>query len=364
MEVGLYGDTMSELILSEKYKIGSGYPAFIIAEVGVNHNGDLDMAKQLIREAARCGADCVKFQTFKAERVVTKNAPKAYYQLKTTNPVESQEAMLKGLEMSMDAYKEIIQCCHDENVLFISTPYNVEDVDFLDHLGVSAFKLASIHAVEPWFARYTASKGKPVLLSTGMATLGEVDETVRAMRETGNNDLILLQCTTNYPSRLEDANLLAMQTMARSFNLIVGYSDHTPDDIACIVSIALGAKVIEKHFTLDKALPGPDQSTSADSKEFKRLVKNIRAAEMTLGLELKQPCDIEIKNAHGMRRSIVAKNDIPSGSILTENMLTFKRPADGIPPRFFAEVLGKQTLVDMSKDTCVKWFFLKEVSTH
>lgn len=338
-----------------QYKIGKSQPVFIIAEVGVNHNGDLELAKKLIREAARCGADCVKFQTFKAERVVLSDAPKAHYQLKTTSVDESQLDMLKSLEMSMDAYVEIIKCCEEEGVLFISTPYNVEDVDFLDELGVSAYKLASIHAAEPWFARYVAKKNKPIILSTGMATMSEVDASVRAIKETGNNDLILLQCTTNYPSKIEDSNLLAMKTMQDAFNLVVGYSDHTDDDTACIVSVALGAKVIEKHFTLDKSLPGPDQTTSANPVEFSVLVKNIRNAELSLGTMIKEPCDIEKINEKGMRRSVVAKCNIDKGVEITDDMIALKRPSSGISPMYLDEILGRKTLTAISKDDLITW---------
>jgi len=336
-------------------KIGEDHPVFIIAEVGVNHNGDLDLAKKLIQEAARCGADCVKFQTFRADRVVTKDAPKARYQLKTTSADESQEAMLRSLEMPNDHYKEIIECCNDEGVVFISTPYNIEDVDFLDELGVPAYKLASIHAAEPWFSAYVARKGKPIILSTGMATLDEIDRTVRAIRETGNTDLILLQCTTNYPSRLEDTNLRAMHTLAEVFKTQVGYSDHTQGDTACIVSIGLGATVIEKHFTLDKSMPGPDQSTSADPEEFTRLVRYVRNAEIVLGSSVKEPCEIEKENSPGMRRSIVAKCNIKQGDIITEAMLTFKRPSSGLSPRYMDEIIGKRAQEDISPDTLVQW---------
>ena len=300
-------------------------------------------------------ADCVKFQTFKADRVVTKDAPKAAYQLKTTDSDESQEAMLKKLEMNMEVYKEIVACCNDNDVLFISTPYNVEDVDFLEQLGVSAYKLASMHVVEPWFASYVAKTGKPVILSTGMATLDEVEMTVKAMLATGNEQIILLQCTTNYPSHIEDANLLAMQTLADKFNLTVGYSDHTADNIACIVSIGLGAKMIEKHFTLDKTMEGPDQSTSAMPKEFSMLVKSIRSAEMALGSTIKEPCAVEKENITGMRRSIVAKRNIKQGEVIDESLITFKRPATGLAPCNFSELLGKKIARDVDADEMIHW---------
>ena len=346
---------MNKIIDIKNYKIGENEPVFIIAEVGVNHNGDLELAKKLIREAARCGANCVKFQTFQAEKLVLQNAPKANYQLKTTAKNESQLEMLKKLEMNVDKYNEIIKCCKQEGVLFISTPYNTEDVDFLEDLGVSAFKLASMHASEPWFARYVAKKKKPIFLSTGMSTLSEIDSTVRSIKETGNNKIILLQCTTNYPSRIEDTNLLAMKTMSKTFDFMVGYSDHTEDDIACIASVALGAKVIEKHFTLDKSLPGPDHTTSATPSEFKSLVKNIRNVEKSLGLSIKEPSEIEKKNIIGMRRSIVAKCDIDKSVKITDEMIALKRPSTGISSIYVDEIIGKKTLKKILKDEMFKW---------
>ena len=335
--------------------IAKEQPCFIIAEAGVNHNGDVEMAKELVQAAKECGADCVKFQTFKAERIAIHNAPKAKYQLKTTDPSESQIDMLKKLEMQENAYYEIVECCKQNKIIFLSTPYSKEDVDFLNILGVPAFKLASITAAEPWFAAYTASKGKPVILSTGMATIKEVGITVNEISRTGNKQLVLLQCTTNYPSRYEDANLLAMQTMQKEFGLLVGYSDHTQDDNACIVSIALGASVIEKHFTLDKTLAGPDQSTSANPKEFSRLVNNIRKAESILGSEKKEPCEIEKQNLHGMRRSIVAKKNISKGTVITEEMLTFKRPATGIHPNLFEKIVGREAKKNINEDSFIEF---------
>jgi len=342
------------------YQIGNDFPVFIIAEIGVNHNGDVDLAIKMIKEAARCGANCVKLQTFKAERVALKDAPKAEYQLKVTDSKESQIDMLKGLELPFDAYKKIIECCEKESIIFMSTPYNTEDVEFLEELKVSAYKLASIHAVEPWFAAYTASKGKPVILSTGMATLDEVDKTVQAMRKTSNNNIALLQCTTNYPSRLEDVNLRAMHTMTKEFDLYVGYSDHTQNDIASIVAVGLGAPIIEKHFTTDKSLPGPDQTTSANPEEFSQLVKHIRNAEMVLGNSLKEPSEIEKKNAPGMRRSIVAKCDIPAGTKISENMLTFKRPFSGLSPLDLDKIIGQYAKVNIKSDTQIQMLDIKK----
>lgn len=335
-------------------------PVFIIAEAGVNHNGDIEIARQMVSEAKRCGADCIKFQTFKAERVVIDRAPKAKYQLKTTDPDESQVEMLKKCELKPEFHKELIDLCARENIVFLSTPYDIEDVDFLDELGVPAFKLASIHAVEPYLIQYTAKKQSPIILSTGMTTLAEIDEAVRAVREAENDQLILLQCTTNYPSRFEDSNLRAMQTMHDAFDVLVGYSDHTRDDLSCIVAVALGARIIEKHFTLDKTLPGPDQSSSAEPDEFARLVRNIRNAEKTLGAAMKEPSDIERENATVMRRSIVAKQNIAKGTEITEKMLTFKRPSTGLAPRYFFDIVGLKARKNIAADTLIQWSDIEE----
>ncbi len=341
---------MPESIQIEQFQISSNSPVFIIAEAGVNHNGDVAMAKELIASAKDVGADCVKFQTFKAERVVTAEAPKAEYQLQVTDPKESQRAMLKQLELSLDVHQELFEYARDLGIVCISTPYNVEDVDLLDELDIPAFKMASIHIAEPYFLRYVAEKGKPMIVSTGMATLAEVDTAVRTIRETGNEQFVLLQCTTNYPSKPDDANLLTIPTMQQAFNAWVGYSDHTQNDNACIASVGLGARMIEKHFTLDKTLPGPDQSTSYEPDEFRRLVDNIRETEILLGSNIKAPTDVEKMNAVGMRRSVVAKVAIPQGTIITAEMLTFKRPATGLKPVDIEFVLGKVARVDIPAD--------------
>ena len=326
---------------------------FIIAEAGVNHNGDINLAKKMVREAKACGADCVKFQTFKAERIVTNISPKAAYQLKTTNPAESQLEMLEKLELSQEDYCELVRTCREEDIIFLSTPYNIEDVDFLDDLGVQAFKVASGQAVEPIFLEYMARKNKPVLLSTGMCTLAEVDEAVRTIRDNGNDKLILFQCTTNYPSAIQDTNLRAMITMRNAFDVLVGYSDHTEGLTAAIVAATLGASVIERHFTLDKSLPGPDQSSSSDPLEFTQLVRNIREAEKCLGSAVKTPSSAEVINAAAMRRSIVASQDITAGSVFSLENLTLKRPAAGLMGNQLADILGRKAATDIRAETCI-----------
>ncbi len=252
-----------------RFSIGSQHPVFIVAEVGVNHNGDMGRAMEMIHIAKQAGADCVKFQTFSAERLVRANAPKAMYQLRNTSEDESQIDMLRNLELSESDHERLYSCCTDADVLFLSTPYNFADVDFLHELGVEAFKLASMHAAEPCFVRYTAEKQKPVFLSTGMATLSEVDESVRAIHAAGNSRFVLLQGTTNYPSKVEDANLGVLKTLQTAFSAPVGYSDHTQSDISSIAAVALGVCFIEKHFTLDRTLPGPDHASSATPDELR-----------------------------------------------------------------------------------------------
>ncbi len=339
----------------EHHTIDANEPCFIIAEAGVNHNGDEAIARELVEQAAQTGAHCVKFQTFSAERVVTSDAPKADYQLKTTNPQESQIEMLKKLVLPMDAYERLMQQARELDLVFMSTPYSEEDVDFLNELGASAFKLASIHLAEPHFLQYVARKGKPLIVSTGMATLAEVDVAMRAIRETGNEQVVLLQCTTNYPSRAEDANLRTITTMHHAFDVHVGYSDHTETNTACIASIALGARIIEKHFTLDQSMPGPDQTTSYDPPAFSRLVQAIQETETLMGSPIKQPTAVELVNSQGMRRSIVTKHDIKAGETLTADMLTFKRPASGLKPAFLSQLMGKTVVTDLPQDTFIGW---------
>jgi N,N'-diacetyllegionaminate synthase len=337
-----------------KKKVGNNSPCFIIAEAGVNHNGDVNLAKQLILKAKEVGADCVKFQTFKAEQVVTPKAPKATYQLKNTNPHESQIAMLKKLELSSQSYYELKQLCKKIDIVFMSTPYNYEDVEFLERLNVYAYKLPSISIVEPSFLEYVANKNKPMIVSTGMATLNEVSDGVRTIISSGNQKLIILHCTTNYPTSLSDANLRAMKTMGDELNVLFGYSDHTQEDVTCMTAVALGACVIEKHFTLDKSLPGPDQSSSYNPEQFKNFVKNVRNVELVLGSKIKKPSVAELKNIKGMRRSIVANKLIRKKTIIDQTMLTLKRPASGLKPKFLKKIIGKTTKRDILENEFIK----------
>jgi len=327
----------------------------IIAEAGVNHNGDAEMARLLVKAAKRAGADAVKFQTFRAEALVVRDAAKARYQLQTTDPGESQYEMLRKLELTHETQAELAGLCGGEGIEFLSTPYNFEDVDFLDSLGVRAFKLASIHLVERPFLEYVARKGKTMIVSTGMGTLEDVTEAVRAIRGVADVPVILLQCTTNYPSAPEDANLRAMRTMREALGLPVGYSDHTQSETCCVAAVALGAVMIEKHFTLDRALAGPDHSSAADPEEFARLVQRIRETERALGTGKKAPSAGEAANAPAMRRSIVARRAIAAGEVIGAEALTLKRPGTGLEPRYWDDVVGMRAPREIAPDESLKF---------
>ncbi len=323
---------------------------YIIAEAGVNHNGDVGMALRLVEEARAAGADCVKFQTFRAERIVTAVSPKANYQLEVTDRAESQFDMLKKLELGRDDFARIKAHCARVGIQFMSTPYDPEDAELLHALGVDAFKIASGQVVELPFLRQVARYGKRMIVSTGMADMAEVREAVHAIRSTGNTDLIVLQCNTDYPSRIEDANLRAMLTMRDTLKVRVGYSDHVPENLVCFAAVALGAEVIEKHFTLDRALPGPDHSSSLEPAGLRALVQGIRDVERSLGDGVKQPGERERANTYGMRRSLVAARDLKAGTVLSAADLGSKRPANGLSPKHLDEVVGVRLKRDLCRD--------------
>jgi len=324
------------------HPIGKGHPAYVIAEAGVNHNGSLEIALELVRKAKECGVDCVKFQTFKASQIVTATSPKANYQLKVTDASESQFEMLEKLQLERSDYLEIINLCKELDIQFLSTPYNKEDADFLESLGVDCYKIASGQLVELPFLAHVARKNKPIIVSTGMANLAEVYEGIQAIRDAGNDQIILLQCTTNYPSRLEDANILAMNAMQDALDVQIGYSDHVENNFACLAAVARGACLIEKHFTLDRNMDGPDHSSSLDSDGFKELVDGIRNIEKALGSPVKTPTAAEVSNTQGMRRSLVLNENQAGGTLITEAMIGFKRPATGLAPKLLEKVIGKK----------------------
>lgn len=327
----------------------------IIAEAGVNHGGSLDVAKELAKAAADAGADAVKIQTFRAERVASSDAPKAAYQLKTTDREESQLEMLRQLVFPEEDYPALIDYCEELGIEFLSTPYNEEDVDFLVSLGVKRLKLASISIAEPHLIRYAASTGLPLVLSAGMATMGEIEMAVNAANDAGCPDLVVLQCTTNYPSAIADANLRAMISIREGLRIRVGYSDHTETNTACIAAVAMGADTIEKHLTLDRAAKGPDHSCSCDPEEFASLVEVIRDTESALGSAVKAPTAMEKENIQGMRRSLVARRDLATGEILEEKDLTLRRPATGLKPSLVEELVGRSLVRDVAEGQFLAW---------
>ncbi len=335
--------------------ISTDAPVFVIAEAGVNHNGDPKMAKRLVEVAVEAGADAVKFQTFKADKVVALNAPKATYQKATTDPEESQLEMLRRLELPYEVFEEIKALCDQKSITFISTSSDEESADFLDSLGVPAFKVPSGEVTNHLFLEYVARKGKPIIMSTGMSYLSEVDEAVRVIRKVGNDKLILLHCVSNYPADVADVNLRAMQTLYSAFQVSVGYSDHTLGIEIPLAATALGACVIEKHFTLDRQLPGPDHKASLEPDELKAMVDGIRKIKQALGNGCKIPVASEEDTRHVARRSLVLKENVSEGDIITAKMLTALRPSGGIPPNMVSYVKGRKAARFLRTGTMLNW---------
>ena len=333
--------------------INENAPVFIIAEAGVNHNGSIALAKQLIDVAAKAGADAVKFQTFIAEEVVSTDAPKAEYQKQTTDSNESQLDMIKKLELSKEDHQELMDYAKQKNIMFLSTPFDEKSVDLLIELKVPLIKISSGEITNHPFLKYIAKKGLPIILSTGMSTLEEVAMAVSVIKEAGCNNLTLLHCTSNYPARVEDCNLLAMKTMSDAFDVPVGYSDHTPGIYVPLAAAAMGACVIEKHFTLDKNLLGPDHRASLEPIELEEMVHGIRLVEKARGSSMKTLVESELEVRDVTRRSIVAKVDIPAGTVITEDMLTFKRPNIGISPKDRDKIIGQISISNIKKDSLI-----------
>lgn len=333
---------MDEIKLGNKL-IGKGRPCFIIAEAGVNHNGDIKLAKKLIDIAKETGADAVKFQTFKAEEVVTKSAEKARYQKETTGAAESQLEMIKKLELTEKNFDELFTYAQEKEIIFLSSPFDKGSVDLLDELGVPVFKIPSGEITNFPLLKHIARKKKPIILSTGMSALDEVEGALKVIREEGAEEIILLHCVSCYPAKVEDMNLRAMETLRCAFKLPVGLSDHTLGITIPIAAVALGACVIEKHFTLDKSLPGPDHRASLEPVELKGMITAIRDVERALGDGVKQPIAEEEENKKVIRRSIVAKAAIPEGTLITEELLEIKRSSIGLEPKYLEEIVGKVT---------------------
>ena len=339
--------------------VGEGEPCFIIAEAGVNHNGDINLAKKLIDIAKEAGADAVKFQTFRAEEMVTKNAKKAEYQKETTGTKESQFEMIKRLELTESDFKELYNYTLEKGEIFLSSPFDKVSVELLDRLGVPAFKIPSGEITNSPLLKHIARKKKPIILSTGRSTLGEIEEALEVMRQEGMEEIILLHCVSCYPAKIEDMNLRAMETSKHAFKLPVGLSDHTMGITIPIAAVALGACILEKHFTLDKNLPGPDHRASLEPQELKQMVQAIRDVEKARGDGIKKPTQEEKENKKAARRSIVAKVDIPKGTIIAEEMLDIKRPGTGIEPRYLNLVVDAKAVRGIKQNGAINWEMLK-----
>ena len=329
---------------------------YIIAEAGVNHNGSLKLAKKMIDAAVDAGADAVKFQTFKAEKVVSRYAPKAEYQKRTTTAGESQLEMVKKLELNEAAHEELLACCRSRNIKFLSTPFDLESIDLLNKLGLEIFKIPSGEITNLPYLRKIGTLKKEIILSTGMADLGEIEDVLDVLTEAGMKlkNITILHCNTEYPTPMQDVNLNAIQTIKSAFpGTHVGYSDHTEGIEVSIAAVAMGATIIEKHFTLDKNMEGPDHKASLEPDELKAMVTAIRNIETALGNGIKKPSPSELKNKPIARKSIVAAKNIQKGKSFTEKNLTVKRPGTGISPMRWDEVVGQRASKDYKQDDLI-----------
>ena len=334
--------------------IGVGHPCFIIAEAGVNHNGELELAKKLVDIAVTAHADAVKFQTYIAEGVVTSGTDIADYARDNIGKNMKQIDMLKKYELTYNDFTTLKEYCDKKNIIFLSSPHSFDAIDFLQDL-VPVYKFGSGDLTNLPALQYAAKKNKPLLLGTGMATLTEVKEAIRAITSLGNTQIILLHCTTSYPCSYEDVNLRAMMTMQHELDCLVGYSDHTSGILVPPLAVALGATVLEKHFTLDKTLSGPDHIASLEPKELTEMIRQIRDVEKILGSPEKKPTDSEKLIMDNVRKSIVAGKNIRKGEIIEKKMLMVKRPGIGISPADIEKIIGKKTKRDISIDEILRW---------
>lgn len=341
---------MNIITIGER-KVGVGEPCFILAEAGVNHNGSLELARELVDIAVEARVDAIKFQTFKPEKVSSPLAPKATYQLETTDTEESQLEMGKKLELPFEAFRELQSYCNAKGMLFLSTPFDHESADFLDELMVPAFKIPSGEITNLPFVDHIARKGRPLIVSTGMSTLQEVATVVETIRATGNEQLAILHCVSNYPAQPSSINLRAMHTMAEEFGVAVGYSDHTIGIDIANAAVALGACIVEKHFTINRDLPGPDHRASLEPHELAAMVRSIRDIEAALGDGCKRPALEELNTAMVARRSLVAAHYIHAGTLLTEDMIAILRPGTGLCPAMRPQLLGQRARHDIQAGT-------------
>lgn len=328
---------------------------FIIAEAGVNHNGSVELAKKLIDAAVEAGADAVKFQTFKAEKLVSKNAQKAQYQKQTTDKEESQFDMIKKLELDEATHHELMSYCKSKNIMFLSTPFDHDSIELLNTLGLEIFKIPSGEITNLPYLRHIGKLNKKIILSTGMTDMSEIEDALDILIEAGTKkeNITVLHANTMYPTPMEDVNLKAMVTIGKTFDIAYGYSDHTLGIEVDIAAVALGASCIEKHFTLDCTMEGPDHKASLEPKELKEMVNAIRNIELALGSSIKKPSKSEIPNMQVARKSIVATCTIKKGEILSEDKLTIKRPGNGISPMRWDEVIGTKASKDYQEDEMI-----------
>ncbi|MBO1700826.1 N-acetylneuraminate synthase [Eubacterium callanderi] len=328
---------------------------YIIAEAGVNHNGSLKLAKEMVIKARESGADAIKFQTFKSERVVSSLAKKAAYQIKNTGSAdESQLEMVKKLELSFDDFRELQAFSKEKDIQFLSTPFDLESIDFLNQLEMPFWKLPSGEVTNYPYLVKIAQTHKGIVMSTGMCTLDEISESLSVLRTNGAGKIVLLHCNTEYPTPMEDVNLKAMSTLKKTFDTPIGYSDHTKGIEVPIAAVAMGATIIEKHFTLDRNMEGPDHKASLEPSELKAMVQAIRNIEKAIGTGKKKPSVSEVKNIVIARKSIVANQPIKKGEIFTEQNITTKRPGTGISPMKWRQVLGQKATRDFTEDELIE----------
>lgn len=333
-------------------KIGPNYPTFIIAEAGVNHNGNFKLAMKMIDAAKKAGADAIKFQTFKAENLVTFDAEKAEYQ-KSTDRAKSQFEMLKNLELSDEEFFKLKKYCDRKKIIFISSPFDMQSFKILKNIGLSAVKVASGEITNFPFLESAAKTKKPILLSTGMSKIFEIKEAVKFIQKY-NSKIILLHCITNYPTEDIDANLNVIDAFSKNFNCIIGYSDHTKGILAPVAAVSKGVKVIEKHFTLDKKLEGPDHSSSLEPSELQEMIQNIRIIELMLGNGIRKPNKNEKNVSKVARKSIIAHKDIKKGKIIKKSDVIIKRPGTGIEPKYLSKIIGKKARKNIKKDKMIR----------
>jgi N,N'-diacetyllegionaminate synthase len=328
---------------------------FIIAEAGVNHNGSMEIARELVDMAVECGADAIKFQTFKAEECVGAYADKAEYQMENMPVKESQLDMVRKLELPFEEFRVLQSYCKGKGILFISTPDGTESLNFLVSLDVPIIKIGSTEVSNVEYLKEIGNTGKEIILSTGMSNLGEVEQAINILKSTGNKNIKIMHCTTDYPTAEEDVNVRAMVTMREAFKVPVGLSDHTVGNEAAVVAVALGAEFVEKHITLDKKMDGPDHKASMEPIEFKSYVTAIRNTEKVLGDGIKRPTAREILIMKDVRRSIVASTDLTKGTVIEKTMLAYKRPGSGIKPDLVDVVTGRVLKRDIHKDELIMW---------